>query len=124
MLDIFSKYLAVITREDLIREFSKQKLLNKSMKSEINLGEILNNKLIGFFFNANWCNPGKTFCDELLNPIYNQSVSENLNFQVIYVSLDNSSNDICFQEHPDCWLYWPLEKITTKYFYHFLLLFV
>jgi thiol-disulfide isomerase/thioredoxin len=103
-------------RNDLIQEFSKQKLVDKSLKSEMSLKELLSEKMIGFFFDASWCLPGRSFCNEILISAYNQAKKENLNFEIVYVSLvfdEKCLKEVFAKEHPD-WFLFPNEKIITK----------
>ena len=109
-------YLKGSIRKNLIAELSKQKLLDKSLKNEIVLSEILSKKVIGFFFDASWCMPGKSFTQEQLIKIYGDAKKEDLNFEIVFVSLDFDTayvHDMYLKDHSD-WLLWPNDKTITK----------
>jgi hypothetical protein len=90
--------------------------MDKSLKNEINLREVLSKKLTSFLFDASWCIAGKSFIKDQLVAIYNEAKKQDLNFEIVFVSLDlkrECANDIYLKEHAD-WLLWPSDHNMTK----------
>ncbi|XP_076307357.1 nucleoredoxin-like protein 2 [Tachypleus tridentatus] len=70
-----------------------QKLFKKD-RSEVDADEILGDKeIIGFYFSAHWCPPCRGFTP-ILTEVYGELKNENVPFEVVFVSSDQSEDDM------------------------------
>ncbi len=99
----------------LKEQFYKQTLINKSLQSEMTLGQLLQTKMTGFFFNANWSQPGETFLEQL-KKLYMEANNKRMDFEIIFVSFDDNQ-DTCMQTYKSQhgnWFLWPYKNELCK----------
>ncbi|XP_077981735.1 nucleoredoxin-like protein 2 [Glandiceps talaboti] len=72
--------------------FAGKTLTNKTHQT-INAEELLRNKVTALYFAASWCPPCKQF-SPVLADFYNELKEKNSEFEVVFVSLDKTIQDM------------------------------
>ncbi|CAJ1939221.1 unnamed protein product [Cylindrotheca closterium] len=81
----------------------------------VDASQVLKNKTVALYFSSSWCPACKTFTP-LLSVLHEDAQEEGLDFEVVYVSSDNSAeecNQYMKEKHGD-WLRVPFDK-TAEY---------
>ena len=90
-------------------------MLDKTLKKEITLGSIIDEKVIGFFFSASWCEPSKEFLGSLKKS-YEEIKEKSPSFEIVFVSSDDTQTQALqdFVNNHGNWLLWPFDSDLTQ----------
>lgn len=103
------------SRDEFIQRFLCQNLYDKSGQVRTSLRELCQTTLVGLYFDAGWSSPGRTYLPTL-REFYNHVVDKNVNFEIVYVSFDDTEAECLstFQQDHGNWLRWPFDKQNIK----------
>eukprot|EP00475_Leptophrys_vorax_P028512 TRINITY_DN4129_c0_g1_i4.p2 TRINITY_DN4129_c0_g1~~TRINITY_DN4129_c0_g1_i4.p2 ORF type:complete len:162 (-),score=44.79 TRINITY_DN4129_c0_g1_i4:122-607(-) len=73
----------------------------------------LKGKVVGLYFSAHWCPPCRRFTPELVST-YNTLKKENKNFEVVFVSCDNSEHEFMEYFMSMGWLAVPFDDANRR----------
>jgi len=99
----------------LKEQLYNQVLIDKSLQSELTLGQLLQTKMTGFFFNANWSHPGEVFLEQL-KKFYIEANSNHMDFELVFVSFDDNK-ELCMETYKNKhgnWFIWPYKNDLCK----------
>lgn len=99
-----------------MRKILAQKLYSKESNTQVEYSKLLeSNDLIGFYFDAQWCSPGRDFL-RLLKSVYEEAKKKKIKFEIIHVSYDadkKTCEDSFNTEHGN-WHLWPFNTSIDK----------
>lgn len=99
----------------MVAKFLEQSLVHKTLNVEQKLNTLLNESIVGLLFCAHFSTPGKNFLINLKR-IYNETLAKNLNFELVYISLDENEKKCLetFGESHGNWFLWPFNSELKK----------